>query len=199
MNTLEFLKSKYEFDENQDIVKLPIGRWRNLTYLLKEIGFKKGVEVGVYRGHYSEALMRVNPKLDLTGVDAWKVYRGYKDYTNPDLENGVYEDALARANHRGFKLIKAFSMDAVQQFEKESLDFVFIDSNHDFRHVTEDVEEWSKRVRKDGIVSGHDFFEDWHEGYGVREAVTGWCQAYRIKPLFVLDREPCPSWMYIKP
>src|SRR3989304_9085291 len=109
METLSYIANKYKVDVNQKIIELPIGRWRNLTYLFRELEFKKGVEMGVYRGNYSEALCRVIPNLDLTGVDAWKVYKGYKDYSNPDLERGVYEEAQMRAKRRGFKLLKAFS------------------------------------------------------------------------------------------
>ena len=198
METLSYIANKYKVDVNQKIIELPIGRWRNLTYLFRELEFKKGVEMGVYRGNYSEALCRVIPNLDLTGVDAWKVYKGYKDYSNPDLERGVYEEAQMRAKRRGFKLLKAFSLEAVKHFKDESLDFVFIDGNHSFRHIVDDVDEWSRKVRKGGIVSGHDFFKDYHKGYGIREAIPAWCEANQIQPLFVLTKDKCPSWMYIK-
>jgi len=198
MNTLEYIKNKYKVDLNQKLVKIPISRWIEFPILLKELELNKGVEVGVYRGEFSEALCKVNPYLDLVGVDAWKVYKGYKDYMNPDLERGVYEEAQQRADKFNFKLIKAWSLDAVKQFPNESLDFVFIDSNHDFRHITDDLDEWSKKVRKGGMVAGHDFFEERHEGYGIREVLPAWCECYNIKPLFILDKDNCPSWFYIK-
>jgi len=199
MNTLQFIADKYKVDVSKNLIELPIGRWHEFPILLKELGFNKGVEMGVYRGEYSEALCKANPDLDLTGIDAWKVYKGYKDYTNPDLEHGVYEEAQERAKQWGFKLIKAFSLDVVGQFADESLDFVFIDGNHDFRHVVDDVDEWSKKVKKGGIVSGHDFYKNPHQGFGVREAIPAWCEYKNIKPLFGLMLEHCPSWMYVKP
>jgi hypothetical protein len=199
MNTLEFLAKRYKVDVTQKFIDLPIGRWQGLCCLLRDLKFNKGVEMGVYRGHYSEALMKVNPDLDLTGIDSWKVYKGYKDYMRVDLEQGVYEEAKERAKKRGFKLIKGFSMDVVKQFENESLDFVYIDGNHEFRHVVDDVDEWSKKVRSGGIVAGHDFYQNFHQRFGVREAIPAWCEANQIKPLFALTEEHCPSWMYVKP
>ena len=48
-------------------------------------------------------------------------------------------------------------MDAIEDFEDESLDFVYIDGHHGFRYVAEDLVEWSQKVKKGGIISGHDY------------------------------------------
>jgi hypothetical protein len=39
-------------------------------------------------------------------------------------------------------------MDALNDFEDDSLDFVYIDGNHEFPYVAEDLFHWSKKVRK---------------------------------------------------
>ncbi len=48
-------------------------------------------------------------------------------------------------------------MDALEDFEDNSLDFVYIDGDHNFKHISEDIYEWTKKVRSGGIVSGHDY------------------------------------------
>ena len=48
-------------------------------------------------------------------------------------------------------------MDAVKDFADRSLDFVYIDANHEPQFVEEDIREWSKKVKVGGIVSGHDY------------------------------------------
>jgi len=198
--TLEFILKKYNvnWDGKTQIIELPNSRWDSYVSLLKELDFNSGVEMGVCDGRFSQALCSANPNLKLTGVDAWKVYDGYVDYATDFLEVRAYKRAIERSNKFGFKIIKAWSLDAVKEFEDESLDFVFIDGNHDFRHVTDDVDEWSKKIKRGGIVSGHDFFKNYHEHYGVREAIPAWCDAHRIKPLFIFTKDKCPSWMYIK-
>ena len=198
METLKYILEKYKVDSNQKIIYLPFSRWKEYPVLLKELGFNKGVEIGVYKGQYSACLKQANSNLDLTGVDAWTVYKDYKDYGVTDLESTAQKEASDRANKYGFKLIKGWSMDAVKQFEDESLDFVFIDGNHDFQHVVEDVAAWSKKVKKGGIVSGHDFFTNHHKRFGVKEAIPAWCAAEEISPLFVWKGDHCPSWFYIK-
>jgi len=53
------------------------------------------------------------------------------------------------------------------------LDFVFIDANHMYEPVKEDIEAWYPLIRKDGIISGHDYngMGDKRRGWGVKRAV----------------------------
>ena len=85
-------------------------------------------------------------------------------------------------------------------FNDGYLDFVFIDSNHDYKYVKEDIKEWSKKVRKGGIVSGHEYVNGFHGiTYGVKQAVNEWVKKNKISPLFILKKDGCPTWMYVKP
>lgn len=99
-------------------------------------------------------------------------------------------------------------MDVVKEFANGELDYVYIDGNHDFQNVTNDIAEWSKKVRKGGIVSGHDY--ERHKGPSlihVVEVVNGYTAAYRINPWFVVSRhrptdgiagDISRSWMWVK-
>ena len=199
MNRLEYIVNKYGLDtDTKHPIDIPISRWKEFPILLNELEIKSAVEIGTYKGKFAETLCRLIPGIDLSVVDSWKVYKGYKDYGENDLEDIAYEDTIKRSKKHGFKIIKGWSMDAVNQFEDESLDYVFIDGNHDFAHVVEDVSAWSKKVKKGGIVSGHDFFRNHHKRFGVKEAIPGWCAAEQIAPLFVVRKDQCPSWFYVK-
>ncbi|MDO8571494.1 MAG: class I SAM-dependent methyltransferase [bacterium] len=199
MDTLDFIVKRYGLTLHKDqfLVRLRSSRWREMPLLFRDLGCTKGVEVGVYRGKFSAALCAPNPNLFLTGVDAWTVYEAYNEYTVDDLEREAFIEAKARTEKYNIKLIKAWSMDAVKTFEDESLDFVFIDANHDFAHVTEDIAAWSKKVKKGGLVCGHDYIKNSTYDFGVIDAVNSWCNAHDIKFLFVW-KDQCPSWMYIK-
>ena len=100
-------------------------------------------------------------------------------------------------------------MDAVKTFEDGSLDFVFIDGNHAFEYVTEDIAEWSKKVRKGGIISGHDYFRSRSGVYiHVKDVVQGWTYSHGIHPWFILEGKfetntglidnKWKSWMWVK-
>lgn len=46
---------------------------------------------------------------------------------------------------------------------------MFIDANHNFQFVKEDIEAWYKKLNNDGILIGHDF--DYPNLPGIRKAV----------------------------
>jgi predicted O-methyltransferase YrrM len=166
------------------------------------LGFKVGAEVGVYRGVYAGWLLRYCPGLKLYAVDSWTSYPGY---TDPKAEDMADAYNRARQNTRLYDctLIKGWSSEVVKQFEDESLDFVFIDGNHAYEYVVEDIACWSKKVRKGGIIYGHDFDDyssnekKWQE-INVINAVIGWMNSYRIHPWFVTVNNKNRCWMYVK-
>ena len=71
MNTLDFITQKYRLKVgNQPIVAIPnIGR-ANLAQLFAGLKFKRGAEIGVDLGIYSEILLKANPKLHLYSIIA---------------------------------------------------------------------------------------------------------------------------------
>ena len=66
------------------------------------------------------------------------------------------------------------SIEAAKKVEDSSLDFVFIDANHHYEHVVQDMIAWYPKVRSGGLFSGHDYGGGrvWH---GVKRAVNEWC------------------------
>jgi predicted O-methyltransferase YrrM len=200
METLNFIKERYKVDISQPVVKLPIDRFRGLVPLFKDLGFKKGAEIGVRRGMYAKWLLVKIKGLKLFLVDPYLVY---DEYTELEFlkENAkkmmVDNEAKARSRLAKFdraEFIKKTSMDAINDFLDESLDFVFIDGNHDYQYVKDDIREWSKKIRKGGIISGHDYNYK-PEIFGVGKAVDEWVEGNEIKPLFILKEG---SWFYVK-
>jgi predicted O-methyltransferase YrrM len=194
-------------------IKMPIelpnfGR-DNLGTLFTGLGFTKGAEIGTEQGVFAETLCKTMPGVTLFCIDAWKAYRGYRDHTRQEKLDRFYEITKQRLAPYNVTLIRKFSMDAVKEFKDESLDFVYIDGNHDFINVTQDVYYWSKKVRSGGIVAGHDYIKRRDEAAGVhvKQAMHGYTDAYRIRPWFVLGRDAVVegeirdssrSWMFVK-
>jgi len=180
--------------------------------MFNELGFKKGAEIGVYAGQYSEKLCIENPGVEHWCIDPWLEYEGRNESISQKRYSLAEEEARKRLSKYNCKFIKAFSMDAVKQFEDNSLDYVYIDGNHDFQNVTNDIVEWEKKVRPGGIVAGHDF--DLHRFKSrchVLQAVTGYTAAVGTYPWFITSKacrieEPdsptagdwMTSWMWVK-
>lgn len=212
MNTLKYLKGQYNLNLNQpspiDIVgvgRLDLLRW------LRELDFTTGVEIGVEAGRYSELICQQNTQMKLHGVDPYLEYDEYREpYTQQGL-NEIYEQMLNRMKdyikHDNFEIIRKKSMDAVKDFEDESLDFVYIDANHEDNFPYNDIKEWAKKVRKGGIVSGHDYVRVKALNFTIKDALKKYTAEENINPWFILGsyqkkrgvvRDRTRSWMFIK-
>ena len=201
-DTLEHIAKKYGIDFTQKSPFTIGGGRKGLAVLFNELGFKVGAEIGILAGDYSEVLCQSIPGLTLYGVDAWKKYKGYNDVRGKqERYDRIYEQAKTRLAPYNCRLIKKWSMDAVKDFADESLDFVYIDGNHDFSHVTEDINAWEKKIKKGGILSGHDFLRSNRARFTVHveDVVRAWTSAYQIHPWFIITGDDTYlSWMYVK-
>ena len=213
MNTYAYIFKKYNLNPSrQGIIEIPnIGRVQ-LAELFAELKFKKGAEIGVEEGIYSEILLKANPKLHLTSVDPWKAssyepgIRGV-DYSRQHFER-CYRVAKKRLSPYNCKIIRKESMAAVKDFKENSLDFVYIDGNHDFVNVTNDIHAWGKKVKVGGIISGHDYaYFPFPKHNHVKHVVLAYTRAYGIRPLFILGeavrrpgiiRDRFRSWFWIR-
>lgn len=157
----------------------------------------KGAEIGVEQGRFSEVIAQHCNKLYC--IDAWKAYSDYKDHQRQEKLDRYYWRTKKRLKPYNVEIIRKFSMDAVKDFPDESLDFVYIDANHDYKHTLEDIVEWSKKVRKGGIVAGHDYIDRPERGetYKVKEAVNDYCKQYGYD-LTIYLKANSPSWMFRK-
>lgn len=143
-----------------------------LAKLFADKGYKKGAEIGVCTGRYSRILLDTIPDLQLLGVDPYRPYAGYTDFRR----KGTHDTNLALAREATgafplYTLVLAFGNEAAKWVEDGSLDFVFIDGNHQYPDVKQDIEDWFPKVREGGIVSGHDYYNFESGRGGVVQAV----------------------------
>ena len=87
-------------------------------------------------------------------------------------------------------------MEAAREVPDESLDFVYIDADHRFDYVMEDIITWSRKVRPGGIVSGHDYFR--FRNTGVVPAVDVYTHCNYISEWFITDEKEA-SFFWVKP
>ncbi len=203
MNTLDYIIKKYNIDPSGEVpIEIPnVGR-DDLAKLIHELDFRAGVEVGVAEGNYSKKLCEANPQMKIYGVDPWEAYINY----SPQYIKLLYERAKERlAPFPNYKIMKESSMNAVKKFKDNSLDFVYIDANHKDPYITEDINEWSKKIKSGGIISGHDYFN--RRSFDVIEATQKYTKDNNIKPWFVLGlpakvpglvRDASRSWFWVK-
>lgn len=170
----------------------------DLARLFAERGFTKGAEIGVADGRYSRVLCESIPSLSLLCVDPYLKYEGNVRGGPQGQHDRNWQRAHDRLHGFDVRFDRRLSMDAVEDVPLGSLDFVYIDANHDFDFVVSDLIHWSRRVRKGGIVAGHDFYDFPMRRAGVVEAVDAYTRAHDITDWHLCDERE-PSFWWVRP
>ena len=149
-------------------------RWTQVEEWIKDLDPKLGAEIGVKEGRCIAYLCEKFPELTMYAVDPRAEQPdGTETYSDWDWAaiNAEYEQRLAPFKNRVIE-IKTFSVLAANGIPDGSLDFVFIDAQHDYESVKRDIEAWLPKVRGGGLISGHDYDPDPKRNYGVIKAVN---------------------------
>lgn len=131
-----------------------------------------GAEVGVAFGGMSMSLLQTLPMLSLLGVDPYVPYDDEDAMSLPKdkmHELFFFTHRRVHAAYPGrWKLIRRTSLEAAAMVPDGWLDFVFLDGDHRREAVAADIRAWLPKVRKEGLICGHDFTPGW---LGVIQAV----------------------------
>lgn len=143
-----------------------------LGELINSRKYTIGAEVGAATGLTTSYILANCPRLKTLYVaDIWKpvVLPGHPSYYKghpwslPNMEKVFWETV---GNDNRIKALKGLSWEMASKVEDVSLDFVFIDASHDYDSVMKDLRAWDPKIKKGGIMCGHDI-----EIPGVRKAV----------------------------
>jgi hypothetical protein len=137
-----------------------------VSFLNNNQELRVGCEVGVCGGqnikHILENCMSIKK---MYGVDSYsKDNWDMKDFINVEEEfgsfDGLYHEVKSCLGQFGnrVELIRKSSKYAALDFNDESLDFVFIDASHEFDDCYNDLISWYPKVKKNGFIIGHDFY-----------------------------------------
>jgi hypothetical protein len=181
--------------------------------VLNENGFLgEGVEVGVKFGEFSETILKAWVGKKLYSIDPWKEFSQteYQDIANvsQNEQEEIYQKAVARLAPFGKRseIIRKTSLEASTQFEDGALDFTYLDAQHHYDAVKEDLAAWYPKLKIGGILAGHDYVPDgkYQAGdFGVKQAVDEFAAKFNLQVLISGETEPppymaTPSWFIIK-
>lgn len=193
LNAQAYLAKKYGRRMPQPSpIRCPGLKRRSLPKIWQACGYSKGAEVGVRQGHFSEIICKAMPGLSLSCVDIWGEYYHF------DSEYGKENLALCKKRLAPYKVefINKPSVEAAMSMEDNALDFVYIDADHRFDYVMEDLIWWNRKVRPGGIVSGHDYYR--FRNAGVVPAVDVFTYNHDIREWFITDEKEA-SFFWVKP
>ncbi|MBL4630525.1 MAG: class I SAM-dependent methyltransferase [Paraglaciecola sp.] len=152
---------------------------------LLELLPKNGVvaELGVATGCFSSDIVEYNHPKKLHLVDIW----GSSRYNEGLLKN--IETKFDNKIQSGQVVIhRNLSQQAVQDFQDNYFDWIYIDTTHSYQQTTLELLLYSAKMKSGGIIAGHDYMQgNWSKTfkYGVIEAVHEFCveNNYRFKYL----------------
>lgn len=175
----------------------------DLAQLFAELGFKRGAEIGVAEGNYSEILLKANPECELLLVDPWHHYSENPQGKSKEKHEFAYRETLRKTkDYPNARIYTQSSIDVVRSVDSNTLDFVYVDGNHLYDFVSLDLIMWSNKVRSGGIVSGDDYYaldqKRWVGG-GVVEAVQAYTNAHRIPIWWLFEGHKSVDFMWVKP
>lgn len=151
-------------------------QYLELLYAVPEGGVF--VELGSYKGKSTSfvgtEVLNSHRNIKIVAVDS---FSGLTELSN-DMEVSEYgkvdltdlhNEYLKNTNHvrSVVKTIVSLSHVAANQFKDESVDAIFIDAGHSYDAVTRDITAWFPKMKKGGIMAGHDY-DSWP---GVKTAV----------------------------
>lgn len=167
----------------------PIGRGDAILKRLPS-GVVRVAEVGVLAGRLSAYLLAHRQDLILTMVDPWKEFAADSRYrksrdtaanqTQAQCEVTMATALKATEFAAGRRtVIRDLSVFAARSIANESLDGAFLDADHSYDAVKEDLREWWQKVKPGGWIGGHDI-DNRCPPWGVRQAVEEFCAANKL-------------------
>lgn len=180
-----------------------------LTTIKHQLGdINIALEIGVWRGSYSRSIIKNLQPTTFYGVDPYDIYEGYTDKPNllefqnnrslEELYNRVmktFKTFNTELSHTNSKIIREMGTNYAPTFADNTIDFVYLDSDHKYESVKSEINAWYPKVKVGGILAGHDYIARSHiEEFGVIPAVTEFIERENLT-LHTTDEEFSSWWV----
>jgi len=156
-----------------------------------------GVEIGVGTGVNSKSIMENLNVRRLYLIDPYDKYSDYvkelKQSNNFSKKTVLLGEETAKKNLQKWKSKLIWLKDKSDMAVKsvvDKLDFVYVDGNHERDYVKRDIELFWPKLKKGGLMAGHDFLPKFQ---GVIEAVNEMFKDYEVASI-TTDKKPNVDW-----
>jgi hypothetical protein len=170
----------------------------------------KCMEIGVEKGEFSKIIFENLSPIKLYLVDPFEntvdPITNVEFYTNlpwATKQKTVYSDQtcydiVSKLFDKEIKddvviIDRNLSTNAIQNYEDETFDFIYIDACHLYESVLWDMENYFPKLKKGGILGGHDYFDC--PGFGVIRAVDEFCLKYGYEITFLVESSQSGDWL----
>jgi len=170
---------------------MELDRRDNISRILNDKEYKLGIEVGTFVGEFSKTILSTWNGI-LYCLDVWRGMDDYKDSSN--ISDPIKTISLVLDNVKGYEdrcvLIRTTSKYGSTMFPDEYFDFIYIDANHKYKYVKEDISCWYPKIKKGGMMSGHDYIRDYNSDRSINGLDTNvwlstgeYCGVFGVNPV----------------
>lgn len=162
------------------LVELEQKHIANLRIVLNREAFleampKGGIvaEAGVDHGDFSARILSITRPKKLHLIDVWSSKR-YHD----GLQKHVRDRFATQITAGQVQIDLGLSTEVLPGYPDGYFDWIYIDTDHGYRVTADELELSRNKVRRGGIIAGHDYITSNFNGgvrYGVVEAVHEFC------------------------
>lgn len=149
-----------------------------------------GAELGVFLGELSVDILEITkPKLVYFVDPYFLLGENYgvwaNNYNNGKVLSTKKASEIAKERisaYNNFQFLIEDDIVFLNRLDDNHLDWVYIDSSHQYEHTVKELELCRFKVKNGGAISGHDYVDDpSHRHYGVSKAVNEFCLRYNLK------------------
>lgn len=150
-------------------------------------------ELGVFEGTFSKEIFNICSPAKLFLVDVFEgVHRsGDKDGGNFKIINlnESYQNLKEDFDGKVVEVVKATTEKFLTSLEDKSLDMVYVDADHSYNSVLQDLTLSRLKVKQGGFLCGHDYVDNSE----VQRAVDDFCNQYHLE-INIIAKDGCPSF-----
>jgi len=138
--------------------------WNNVKKDIPRVKWR-AIEIGAYMGESTQILASSGLfRGGIHCIDPWAGDPVWDKEEDPTMHWGVVRDEFEyntrHFHENGFcriMPIRGESSKTASKFDDDSIDFVYIDGDHSYESVVKDITLYLPKIRKGGIIAGHDY------------------------------------------
>jgi hypothetical protein len=137
-------------------------------------------EIGVWKGNFSQMILRLAKPRELHLVDPWlfipeypgRRYGGQTARSQDDMDEIFAAVASKFRDRPQVTLHRMTSGEATKEFSDNYFDWVYVDGDHSYEAVISDLRNWWPKIRPGGWLAGDDYrWRDEKKNLSVKTAV----------------------------
>ena len=135
-------------------------------------------EIGVWQGDFSAEILHITQPRELVLIDPWDLLaekteeHTHEQHASVQKMRAEYDGIMNTIGRLPNCIVrKGFSTEVLETYPDEYFDWVYIDGNHMYEFVLEDIMTSARKVRRGGLIAGDDLFWKRNEEMPVRLAV----------------------------